>query len=356
MAWSLLWRLFRTVLAVWALASAVFLLSRHDADTAAQLTLPDSAELTYGGSNDSTQYSAAQQAAKRRLGLDLPLFYVGRKDEMPAQSTSPWYWQGPNNQYHQWITKALRGDLGTSFRTGEAVTARLRRAVLFTLPLTGTAALLAVLTALILAQRLAAGPWWQRPVQALLVTGHALPLFVVSLVLLLVFANPEVFGWFPAYGLDQPTDIEPDFWNSTAAYLRHLVLPIAALTLTAVPDLTLQLNASLTQELRSDYATTARAKGLAESTIIRHHALRNALLPTLTQVAELLPALVAGAVVVEVVFALPGMGRLLAEAAAARDYPVLVGGVVLTGAARLLSLLLADLLYLWADPRIRWQS
>ena len=84
--------------------------------------------------------------------------------------------------------------------------------------------------------------------------------------------------------------------------------------------------------------------------------MRNALLPTLAQLAELLPALVAGAVVVEVIFALPGMGRLLAEAAAARDYPVLVGGVLLTGAARLLALLLADLLYFWADPRIRWQS
>jgi peptide/nickel transport system permease protein len=357
MAWSLLWRLFRTVLAVWALASAVFLLSRHDADTAAQLALPDSADLTYaGGSTDSTQYLAAQRAAKRRLGLDLPLFYVGRKDDSPAHIASTWYWHGPENQYHRWITKALRGDLGTSFRTGEAVTARLRRAVLFTLPLTGTAALQAVLAALVLAQRLAAGPWWQRPVRALLVTGHALPLFVVALVLLLVFANPEVFAWFPAYGLDQPTDTEPDAWGRTAAYLRHLVLPVTALTLTAVPDLTLQLNASLAQELRTGYATTARAKGLAESTVIRHHALRNALLPTLTQVAELLPALVAGAVVVEVVFALPGMGRLLAEAAAARDYPVLVGGVLLTGAARLLALLLADLLYFWADPRIRWQS
>jgi peptide/nickel transport system permease protein len=188
-----------------------------------------------------------------------------------------------------------------------------------------------------------------------LVSLHALPLFVVALLLLLLFANPEAFAWFPAYGLDRPASATASLWARAATYLVHMVLPITALVLTALPDLTLQLTAALTQELSTHYAATARAKGLSGSAVIRHHALRNALLPTLAQIAELLPALVAGALVVEVVFALPGMGRLLAEAAATRDYPVLLGGVLLTGAARLLALLLADLFYLWADPRIRWQ-
>jgi peptide/nickel transport system permease protein len=250
----------------------------------------------------------------------------------------------------------VRGDLGVSFRTGQAVTARLLTALSFTVPLTGTAAVLAVLAALALAQRLAARPWWQRVVSSTLVALHALPLFVVALLLLLVFANPELFDWFPAYGLDQPTALAPTFWDRSKSYFLHMALPVTALVLAALPELTLQLTASLQQELGTEYATTARAKGLPEPAVIRRHALRNALLPTLTQVAELLPALVAGAVVVEVVFALPGMGRLLAEAAAARDYPVLVGGVLFTGAARLLALLLADFMYLWADPRIRWQS
>ena len=344
----------RTGLAVWALASAVFLLSRHDLDTAVRLQLPEATDLAAARSSPAAQ-RATQLAVQRRLGLDLPLFYASR-DSGPRGHAGQWRWHGSRNQYHRWMADLLRGNLGTSFRTGAPIAASLGHALAYTLPLTGTAALLAVVGALALAQRLAARPWWQRPVRLALVGLHALPLFVVALGLLLIFANPEVLAWFPAYGLDQPADGELGVWSRLAVYAQHLVLPVAALALTALPELTLQLDAALAHELRTGYATTARAKGLAEAAVVRHHALRNALLPIITQIAELLPALVAGAVVVEVVFALPGMGRLLAEAAATRDYPLLVGGVLLTGAARLLALLLADLLYLWADPRIRWQA
>jgi peptide/nickel transport system permease protein len=353
MARLVFWHLARTVLAIWALASAVFLLSYRDLDVAAQLALPDTSEASAASAGASAsvagQRSRQLAAVRQRLGLDLPLFYVSRSVG-PARR---WRWNGQANQYHRWATRLLHGNLGTSFRTGQAVATRLRVALAFTLPLTGTAGLLAVLAAVGLGQRLAARPWWHRPVRAALTTVHGLPLFVVALALLLLFANPDVFAWFPAYGLAPPAD---GVATSPGSYLAHLALPVFALVLTALPELTLQLEAALAHELSTDYATTARAKGLAERAVIRHHALRNALLPTLTQLAALLPALVAGAVVVEVIFALPGMGRLLADAAAARDYPVLVGGVLLTGAARLLALLLADLLYFWADPRIRWQS
>ena len=345
----------RTVLAVWALASAVFLLSRHDVSTVARLALPDTANVGPGGRPATpAAQRAARQAVLHRLGLDLPLFYFTRSRASPARPGT-WRWQGPHNQYHRWVAALLRGNLGTSYRTGEAVTARLRHALAYTLPLTGAAAVLATLLAFGLGQRLAAGPWWQGPVRTVLAAVHALPLFVVALVLLLVLANPEVLAWFPAYGLAPAVEAEAGA-GRFADYLWHLVLPVTALIITALPELTLQLDAALAQELRTPYATTARAKGLSEAAVVRHHALRNALLPTITQLAELLPTLVAGAVVVEVVFALPGMGRLLVEAAAAHDYPVLVGGVLLTGAARILALLLADLLYFWADPRIRWQA
>lgn len=350
------WQLARTMLAVWLLASVVFLLTHNDRGTAAQLALPDVSGLHLDRAAATAAGQAATQLAiQQRLGLALPLFYISRSSA-PHDGWVQWRWNGRLNQYHRWAMGLLHGDLGTSFRNGQPVTARLRYALIFTLPLTGTAAVLAILASLVLAQRLATEPWWQRPIRAGLAAANALPLFVVALALLLLFANPEVFAWFPAYGLDQPFGEDASSQSQLATYLLHLALPVAALTLTAIPGLTLQLDAALTQELHAGYATTARAKGLAEGAVVQHHALRNALLPTLTQLTELLPALVAGAVVVEVVFALPGMGRLLAEAAAARDYPVLVGGVLLTGAVRLLALLLADLLYFWADPRIRWQS
>ncbi|GAB3854238.1 ABC transporter permease [Hymenobacter terrigena] len=356
MARFIFWRLARTFLAIWALASAVFLLSRHDLDTALRLALPDAASQTGSGTAllPGSQ-RAALQALRQRFGLDLPTFYVSRG---PASSAGvrPWHWHGSHNQYHQWLRALAHGDLGTSFRTGEGVVGRLRHALAFTLPLTGTAAVLAVLGALALAQRLAPAPWWQRPLRAGLVAVHGLPLFVVALLLLLVFANPDVLNWLPAYGFGQSNEMDTNTGHYLADGFLHLILPVTALVITAVPELTLQLTAALQQELGTAYATTARAKGLSEAAVVRHHALRNALLPTLAQIAEFLPALVAGAVVVEVVFALPGMGRLLAEASAARDYPVLIGGVLLTGAVRLLALLLADLCYFWADPRIRWQS
>lgn len=355
MARFILWRATRTLLAIWALASAVFLLSRHDLDTALRLALPDAASQT-GTSSALLPASqrAAQEALRQRLGLNLAVFYVGRGPVSPA-GVRPWHWHGPRNQYHQWLRGLLHGNLGTSFRTGQDVAGRLRQALAFTLPLTGTAAVLATLAALTLAQRLATGPWWQRPAHTVLVALHGLPLFVVALALLLVFANPEVLSWLPAYGFGESNEAGLSTGQRVADGLLHLVLPVSALVISAVPELTLQLTAALRQELGTAYATTARAKGLAEAAVVRHHALRNALLPTLAQLAEFLPALVAGAVVVEVLFALPGMGRLLAEAAAARDYPVLIGGVLLIGAARLLALLLADFCYYQADPRIRWQ-
>ncbi|WP_460502183.1 ABC transporter permease, partial [Hymenobacter agri] len=276
---------------------------------------------------------------RRRLGLDRPLFYVGRS------ARGAWQWRGWHNQYHRWLLALLRGDLGRSFRSGAPVGQQLRQALAFTLPVTGAAAVLAALIAVALATWLAATPRWQPPVRAVLIGWHAVPLFLSALGLLLLFANPEMLNWFPADGFVPDADLLP-----------QLVLPIAALVLAAVPELTLQLEAALAHELTQPYILTARAKGLPTAAVVRHHALRNALLPTLAQLAELLPAMVAGAVVVEAIFALPGTGRLLAEAAASRDYPLLIGGVLLVGTTRLLSLLLADLSYSWANPRIRWSA
>lgn len=352
-ALSLLRRLLQTLLALWALVSLVFLLSHHGPTGPAELLLPDRAELS---SSSSVNGQVAAQAAalrdvKARLGLHLPLFYVGRGAGPPL---GRWQWHGSANQYHHWLRALLRADLGTSLRSGRPVAGQLGEALRYTLPLTGAALALVLGAALLLGQQLAAPRrWWHVLVRTALVGVQSVPLFVAALGLLLLFANPDVLAWFPVYSL---ANEETTAWARLAGQAAHLVLPVASLVLVALPDLTLQLEAALRQERRTDYATTARAKGLSEAELIRRHALPNALLPLLTQLTGLLPALVAGAVVVEVVYALPGMGRLLAEAAALRDYPVLIGGVLVTGAARLGALLLADILYSWADPRIRWQN
>ncbi|MGI4884201.1 MAG: ABC transporter permease subunit [Janthinobacterium lividum] len=256
-----------------------------------------------------------------------------------------WQWNGRHNQYHRWLGATLRGDWGTSFRDGRPVVARLGGALACTIPLTGAAAALCLWLALALALALARQPWWRRPALAFLAALQALPLFVLATGLLLNLANPDALDWFPTYA---QTTTEEGFY----ALGPHLILPLACLVLSALPELALQLTASLTHELGTGYAVTARAKGLATKQVLWRHTLRNAMVPILPLVADLLPALVAGAVVVEVVFSLPGMGRLLAEAAATRDYPVLVGSVLLVGATRLLSLVLADAGARWLDPRV----
>lgn len=335
----------RALLAMWALASLVFLLSRWAPASDESLGLADAADLSAGAMATTATRQEARQEARHRLGLDAPLFYFSRAAAGPGPHPLRWHWNGWHNQYHQWLGAMLHGNLGTSFRDGRPVATRLGAALACTVPLTGTAAALTLALGLRLALGLARRPWWRRPVLALLAGLQALPLFVLATGVLLLLANPDALNWFPTYD-------QADTGNRLIPPGAYLVLPLVCLVLSALPELTLQLEAALTQELGAGYAATARAKGLSMKRLTRRHALRNALLPVLPLVADLLPALVGGAVVVEVVFSLPGMGRLLAEAAAARDYPVLVGGVLVAGAARLLALLLADAGARWLDPRI----
>jgi peptide/nickel transport system permease protein len=230
----------------------------------------------------------------------------------------------------------------------------LSEALSYTLPLTTSAALLAIGAAVALALWLVrGGPAF---LLHILYGLDALPLFVVALGLLLLLANPDFLPLFPAYGLGQLSEENTPWTTQLSTYFYYSTLPLASLVLVKLPSLVVQLHDALRHELQLNYATTARAKGLSSFQVITRHALRNALLPIITMLTDLLPALVAGAVVVEVIFALPGMGRLLAEAAATHDFPVLVGGVMLIAFMRLIGLVVADALYYLADPRIRLVS
>jgi peptide/nickel transport system permease protein len=175
---------------------------------------------------------------------------------------------------------------------------------------------------------------------------------VVALLLLLLLANPDYFTFFPAFGLGFEEDNSSDV-SILLQYPAFIVLPLSSLVLSGLTEPTLQLADALRHEAQLDYMLTAQAKGLARKQAFWRHGLRNALLPTLTLFTELLPNLLAGSIVVEFVFALPGLGRLLADAAAARDYPMMLGGVFFVLVARQFMLSLADCLYQLADPRLR---
>lgn len=342
----------RAGLAAWAIASLVFILSRLAAAGPAEALFEDADSLTQAASPADAIGTRAQarQALNERLGLAEPVFYFTRTGPTPPI----WHWHGTHNQYHHWFMGLLHGQLGVSFRDGQPVGPRLWAALTYTLPLTGLAALLAVGWALALGLALASGPrpeeytGWRAGLQLVLTGLQGLPLFALALGLLFLFANPDIVNILPAYSVaDAATTWQPE------VYMLRLALPLLALVLAALPELTLPLAAALQHELRTPYATTARAKGLTTKQLLRRHALPNAVLPLLTSFASLLPTMVAGAIVVETIFALPGTGRLLAEAVVAHDYPVVVAGVLLTAAARLLALALTDVLYALADPRIR---
>ncbi|MDO7874607.1 ABC transporter permease [Hymenobacter sp. ASUV-10] len=348
-----LWRLGQTAVGIWLLVSLVFLLSHLGPVQGDDALLPAAGDLNTTSTPSSfAQRQATRRAVQHRLGLDQPVFYLSWQ---PATDTTSgcWSWHGLSNQYHHWLLSTVHGDLGTSLGSREPVARQLWQALVYTLPLVGITLLGTLLLAWQLAERLAMQPRWQPLLQAALTGLQALPLFAIALALLLLLANPSVAAWFPPYGLGQATPAELGWglWISTYAY--HATLPALSLMLSVLPAVTLQLAGALRDELAQPYTATAYAKGLSQPQVIRRHALRNALLPSLTQLTDLLPTLVAGTLVVEVVFALPGMGRLLVQAATTRDYPLLVGGVLLIGTARLLALLLADVLYGWADPRIR---
>ncbi|WP_460612913.1 ABC transporter permease [Hymenobacter seoulensis] len=335
----------RTLLAAWLILSCLFLLSRAVTDRASYVQSLRETDARIG----RIEQELLVQQLQQRAGLDNPLFYI------TLEPKTGWQWHGPHNQYHHWAGQLFRGDLGTSFRTDTPVAGLLSEALRYTLPLTVLAALLSTGLALVLGTFMSLHLRWRPLVLGAVQVLQGFPLFLVAVALLLLLANPDALAWFPAFGLG-PDDTLASWWEQPGRLLYYLALPILSLVLVSVPGLVVQLDGALQQELTRLYVATARAKGASRRRVIWHHALRNALLPTITLLTELLPNLVAGSVVVEVLFALPGMGRLLADAAATHDYPVLLGGVVLVVITRLLAQVLADVLYQVADPRIKLAS
>ncbi|MGK2934396.1 MAG: ABC transporter permease, partial [Gemmatimonadaceae bacterium] len=182
--------------------------------------------------------------------------------------------------------------------------------------------------------------------------AYSIPEFWLALLLLFVFSLK--LGVLPAGGAaDAVLHTRLDWMGRALDTLRHLLLPAATLTIVGAAVAARYQRAALLDVLPADFIRTARAKGLAEPLVVRRHALRNALLPTITLLGLTIPALLAGSVFVEKVFAWPGMGLLAVNAVASRDYALVTAVVVIAGAAVAIGNLVADLLYAAADPRVR---
>jgi ABC-type dipeptide/oligopeptide/nickel transport system permease component len=243
-------------------------------------------------------------------------------------------------QYARYIGRAARGDLGISIRTREPVAATLISRMAFTVQLTLLSLTLAIAIG-VSAGVVAAthqNTWLDSGIMVLALVGVSMPSFWLGLLLLLVFAG--ILHWLPAGG---------------SGGLEHLILPAIVLGASGAPVIARLTRASMLEVIRQDYIRTLRAHGLSEFLVIYRHALRNAINPVITLVGLQFGLLLAGAVVVETVFSLPGIGRLMVTAIFSRDYPMIQGGMLMVAVGFVLVNLLTDLTYAWINPRIRYQ-
>jgi len=252
-------------------------------------------------------------------------------------------------QYVRWVGEILQGNFGTSFRNGQPATTLIGNALPNTLVLTATAMVLSLLIGVPLG--ILSG-MRERSVLDEVVTLWSflftgIPSFFLALMAVFFFAVR--LNWFPATGM-QSYDRQGD----PVDLIRHLVLPASVLGVLHAPVYIRYTRAAILDVMREDYVRTARSKGLPERRVVGRHALPNAMLPILTLIGLSLPGLIGSSVLVEQVFAWPGMGTLSIQSALFRDYPVFMGVALLYAAAVLVSSLVTDLAYALVNPRIRY--
>lgn len=252
-------------------------------------------------------------------------------------------------QYVRWLSRFIQLDFGRSYSDGrpvrDVIFERLPATLYLTVSALGIAVVFGVTVGIISALRPLS--WLDYAVTTVSTVLYSAPNFWLGLLLVLVFS--VWLGWLPSAGMHSVRGPA-----SPGDRLAHLVLPAFVLSLREVASLIRYTRAGMIEVLGQDYIRLARAKGLPEYRVVLDHAFRNAALPVITLVGLFIPRLVGGSVVVETLFSWPGMGRLMVEAAFARNYPVLMGEIILVGAVVILGSLLADLAYGLADPRIRY--
>lgn len=265
---------------------------------------------------------------RAQLGLDRPLYV----------------------QYGDWLVHVARLDFGVSYVDGRSVIEKIAERLPATLLLTGTALIVATVLGFLLGILAAVhqNTWIDYSATLFAFFGLSIPSFWAGLLLIIVFA--VTLRVLPAQGMTSiggggPLDVA---W--------HLVLPATVLALDATAAISRYVRSSMVETLDEDFIRTARAKGLPERTVIMRHAVRNALLPTVTILGLRLPVLVGGALLIETVFAWPGIGRLGYEAVIQRDYPVILGLLIFTGTLTIVGNLLADITYALVDPRVKLEG
>ncbi len=258
-------------------------------------------------------------------------------------------------QYSLWLKRLVKLDFGRSFSPDNR---KVLDKILERIPITLTINIISIVIIFMLAVPI--GVWsatrpyslFDKSATLFVFLGFSAPGFWLALLLMIFFG--VWLGWLPISGIRSMDHELFSAWGKFIDYVRHLALPILMSSLTSLAFLSRIARQNMLEVIRQDYITTARAKGLSEKIVVFKHALRNALLPIVTIVGLLIPGLIGGSVIFEHIFSIPGMGQLFYESVMSRDYPLVMGILVIGATLTLVGNLVADLAYATADPRIKY--
>lgn len=262
--------------------------------------------------------------AYRELGLDKPIL----------------------QRYFEWLTKALRGDFGTSYQFHQPVSELLKERVPITIYLSVLATLIAMPLGVLFGV-ISAVHRGKAVDTIITLTANAcscLPQFWIGIFLMYIFAMK--LGWLPSYGFTMP-------WENLGMHFKQLIMPIICLSIDGIAGIARQTRSSMLESIRQDYVRTAWAKGLKERTVIYIHTLKNSLIPIVTLLGVRMSYMVGGSIFVESVFSIPGMGSLLVRSITAKDLPLVQACVLLTALVTCIAYIVTDVLYVLVDPRIK---
>lgn len=284
-----------------------------------------------------------------------------KAEATPSQLYIPTiHWYGFGNQYHNWITNFIVGDFGISYKTLRPVASEIKDAIFWTFIMMILSIFVAYLTAIPLGVFSAKnrGLRFDKITTLTLFMLYSLPSFWIATMLVVFFTTPEYGSWtdlFPSIGLgDLPSDAP--FWSRFWETASHLILPVLCISYNSLAFISRQMRGGMINVIQQDYIRTARAKGLDENQVIWKHAFRNSLFPIITLFANVFPAALAGSVVIEVIFNIPGMGKLTLASIFEQNYPVVFAILMLAAVMTMVGMLVADILYSVADPRVSFDK
>ncbi len=258
-------------------------------------------------------------------------------------------------QYIRWLGRVARLDFGESFVDKRPVTERILEALPVTLQFNILSLLLIYLISIPLGvfSAVRQHTWADTFVTLGLFILYSLPSFWVAMLLMMFLGGGQWLDWFPIHGLSSEGAQDWPWYAWLGDRLWHMVLPLFCLTYGGLAILSRYMRAGMLDTIRQDYIRTARAYGFSERVVIFRYAMRNSLIPIITLLGTLLPAMIGGSVIIETIFSIPGMGRLAFQAVLNRDYPLIMGAFTFSAILTLIGLIITDVMYAIIDPRIK---